>query len=879
MKKTNQSGLSLLETAVILPVVLAFIFGSIDVTNYFRSYNAVREGVNSSLRCLYPTDAGCVAVASPQTVTVNDQFVPPVYSKFYDYDGQEKKLFLPDYTYGGISARTLESVNYSVDSHQYISGKPAYDSFGYAKVISVEYPSIKNPDETHLTPRQAIVGNEGIKINDATETAVNGERLACNDIADEEKLYKEVTFTIPALPKAMASDPDLANISGCNGRRGMDTISSRSTCTADVTRKYARLFFKLNGTFESDSLANGGHLNLFIHYQDEQGHWRPAAFIDDNLTQRKSELGGQDFNNDSSNFYPRGFLTSEVDYNDSDGEGLKSYNGAEVNFEPHGRIYIPWGSNVKLSLTLRPPLKAINGTCSSGGHVGWKMKGSKFIVGKPTIESEQVDCRNPSTLTQCRDKSIVCKQDNKKISNPFIKAVSDKQVFDIDCSPQPTTMTDQVSFGCQDSLAANNSKLLEHVGFSSSDFKDYISAVNPAISCPNTRVINCPTNFGVTDPATQNPDGTFTIKNSAEAEQVCPTTDAIPGSQQWSEKITNINYSSPITKKSADCSFNPNDPLPADQLPAEARPYKKLILPTAAKTGTTQMDTAATDPAALKNQPQYSCAFVTTENRSFSEDAHQQFNDAEWQKLLASDFYGPHHQLGCSATETLKAEAKTIGLNDKSYFAITKQQPTGTDEYQVSMNSVDRCTQVRVDQTLAATNLRSKVAGGPFDQGVIPPECLVATADGGTKNICISLPAGVRKLGKDGKVTVDQNQAKLIAQDTIKSFLASAKVGDPQCQSAARDACAHSTDPNCLIQQQSLCLKNIDPHCSQAMAADCVAVEVTDPTLGANGTAGGEAQLLNQPFTIKATVQQPLLLLGNQPVAVAYQGSRNWEGR
>ena len=61
--------------------------------------------------------------------------------------------------------------------------------------------------------------------------------------------------------------------------------------------------------------------------------------------------------------------------------------------------------------------------------------------------------------------------------------------------------------------------------------------------------------------------------------------------------------------------------------------------------------------------------------------------------------------------------------------------------------------------------------------------------------------------------------------------------------------------------------------CFSNNSADCMLVEVTP-----HGDLT-EDVLLNEPLKVTATVNQPLLLLGNKPIQVSYSGQRAWEGQ
>lgn len=55
----KDAGYSILEQALILPFVIFFIIGVIDINSTFQAYTGMQDGVAEALRCLTPTDGAC----------------------------------------------------------------------------------------------------------------------------------------------------------------------------------------------------------------------------------------------------------------------------------------------------------------------------------------------------------------------------------------------------------------------------------------------------------------------------------------------------------------------------------------------------------------------------------------------------------------------------------------------------------------------------------------------------------------------------------------------------------------------------------------------------------------------------------------------------
>jgi hypothetical protein len=872
MKKIKQLGMSMLETAVILPTILLFTVGSIDVANYFRSYSAVREGVQAGLRCLYPSDAACVAVNAPKSIAQNNVYIPPIFSKYFDYDGVEKKLLLPNYEYTPIRAKTLSQVSYNtlsqVDTH-YRAERRAYDATGVAKVFSIEYPTLGNGSVGN--GRAAGIGDQGILLNlYKNQGQQTPQSRSCNSLVTsfsnsstitENQIYDRFYFNVPTNPFSSLEGQaaiDANEIDDCiayrNGK-ALNRAQARSRCRASDVRSYARVFFKLKGS-TLGSVGAAGHLDLFLEYRSSDGNWHGASRNSPGSAQSSAEasLGGQDFSTGMDDFYPRGFTGSEAmirrggatlrgytnspaqshfpDDNEGIEIGFKQNGSLESNYNNHGNIYVPWGSMVRISVRLRKPEGAI--TCGDGKSIGWRIDLAKSTVriGEPKIIQERTSCNNKLSRHLCTNDPQSCVISPANFSNQLLTQTTSHKKFNVACNLSSATVIETR----QPTSCLSNPPSLTSLGILQNGQQDWEVVALPNNDCIEHVVSNCPSNFGVSDVATQNQNGAFTIRNSSSAASACPAQNPIAGSEEWSEAIQTV-YSSPIPLDKQDCTFDSTAPIAQSLLPSSVTPYKKLILPSATRKGSSQIDTSTVDPIELKKQSQYACGLVTVDQRNFREDSRESFTDQEWQRLISSSFSGAHRQLGCNSSEILKQEARSIGLDPKSYFAVTKAQSAGDQEYQVS--SIDSCMQVRVDQSLTTSNMRSLVPGSPFDQNDIPQGCIVPDGNGGVRNICIFIPAGIRKLEDTGSYGLDQNMAEAIASDTVKTFLPSGK-----------------NDSSCLTS----------PH------KDCIAVSMEPKEIDEN-------KLLTEPLTMKASVLQPLLVLGNKPIEISYEASRQWEGR
>ena len=827
----------MLETAIILPTILAFLFGSIDIANYFRSYNAVKEGVSAGLRCLYPTDAACMTVNVPKTVLLNDYYIPPIFSPYFNYDGMESKLMLPDYEYGPLQAQVLSSVNYKVNRMQYSLQKMGFNAHGDVKVLAVEFPIMHNSPNG---ARFASIEGKGMFLPYSTN-GLSEHRIGCNalygksgfspEIRKEEEVYGSIHFTIPPLPERVRNESRLREIEDCVVHfRGdpENAHAKRSKCTADDMRSYARLFFKLDGQMESSSSSIkgvGGHLDLFLEYSTNNGTTWNAASRTNDASIVKRDLGGQEFNRDNADFYPRGFTALEAETISTD-----------LSFEPHGNLYVPWGSKARIRMRLRRS-ELPNVSCPNDQYIGWNLTKADIRIALPEVISEAVGCKEMMTRSECVEKkgcSPIAPQ------NAIALQSHSKKVFDLQCNVERAEVLKNIDDPRCFDIAPSVKDIAGTRLSSEEKLEDYRMVSIESSTCGSASATSvCPDNYGVTDIATEDKKGTMTIRNSLSAQSICPAQNAVPGSEEWSEKIITVDAER-IKHNAANCTFDPDIPLELSNVSNEAARYKKLLLPTAQRSGESQLDTSNIDPEILKRERIYECPAARVEKRYFQEESRDQFGKEEWERMQSSAFYGSQRQLGCQQENVLKAQAIHVGMSEKSFFFVTKSSPVTDSEYQTSLTSVDSCMKTRMDTSLISSNLRRKLPGGPYAEDEIPQRCMEASSDGERKNICMALPAGVKKLESSGSYEVNQGLAAAVATETVKSFLPSIK---------AR------------------------PLCKDVLDKDCLVITIDDPA------AKGEDALLTTPFSMRITVQQPLLILGNKPIPVSFSASREWEGR
>ena len=138
MKRNSKSkGAALLEQALVLPILLGFIFAAVDINNAFHIHSVLEDSTNAALRCAFTTDGRCVEASAglesdrQVDVWLREDGDPEYYVPTHNYSGEASWLSLPTHTYTGFEAPVIDSVNYN------IANRKAY-------AIKTEYPGSVN---------------------------------------------------------------------------------------------------------------------------------------------------------------------------------------------------------------------------------------------------------------------------------------------------------------------------------------------------------------------------------------------------------------------------------------------------------------------------------------------------------------------------------------------------------------------------------------------------------------------------------------------------------------------------------------------------------------------------------------------------------------
>jgi hypothetical protein len=819
LKKNNtdrkkQLGVSLLETAIVLPAALALTFGAVDIATYIRSYNTAKEAATMAVRCIYPTDAGCQSIAAAQSIPQNNLYIPPFFSSQYDYDGQEKRLLLPDYSYGPIRTRTLESVTSTPLTNRYEGIVYGYGSTATAKTLVNEFPRISGNERFATISGGRAIAADNIPVSDSSGyfRCSNLPSIPLNN-HDQPNNYgarvlSRFSFTVPTLESILGSDFSIrTHLDSClTVDRNDDSLAATSrniNCDANSILNDARIFFKANGNaytkmVSGNAAPDGAYFQVKAYYSFDRGR-----------TFR--QLGGQEIHaNDgtdgnNANFYQRGFSPAEAGSN---------YNTNSIS-ENHYNVTAPWGRTVIVEFRASQPTGDRH-SCPNDQEIDWNIIGTPtVVVNRPIVLSKNsVACNNGALrpLSACGSSNgltsaNICPfQGNISFENLNVGSKTARYKFFADRCNSSHSGSIIARVQSDNCVTPQNTSGLSYSGYQASD----ISSINVS------SVQNCP----AVSPITEQCPNNFGSINGSDSLLACPPSQqAVAGSISW-KKSPHYELVPDGTVKvpTADCTFNPSAEMPNHLIPDSAKQYKELFLPTAYKTGESQIDTSTQDPSELKKLSKYSCDSVKETSRDFSENSRKSFSDEEWSRFIASDFNGASSQFGCDISEQLRNQALTIGMDPKSFYKTIKATAMPNSDYRVDLNQVDSCMTIDSDRSLSATNLRTPVAGGPFDEGVIPAQCIIQG-----QNQCISIPAGVRQISDSGNSIINQNQIRRYAQDTINALM-------PGIDTEKYD------------------------------------IEVPD--------FNAENDNLNNALEVKVKIKQPLILLGGKQVDASFTASR-----
>jgi hypothetical protein len=122
----RERGSTILEQALVYPVLLGIIVASVDITRVLQGYSVLDQGLRSALRCVSTANGECISTESSAPdarFNVYERISIPRYRvQQHSYTGEASWLTQPVHEITSITAAVLTSARYSVPQHSYRYG-------------------------------------------------------------------------------------------------------------------------------------------------------------------------------------------------------------------------------------------------------------------------------------------------------------------------------------------------------------------------------------------------------------------------------------------------------------------------------------------------------------------------------------------------------------------------------------------------------------------------------------------------------------------------------------------------------------------------------------------------------------------------------------
>ena len=742
-KKIGQfRGFSMLEFLITTPILITFTIGVLGGARVFQAHNALRAGLDTSLRCLYPVDGKCIEVSSNAPTALYDYYKinsPIGYeSDQYDYNGRGSWFDVPTYTYTPFFARILQQgqsifaqTNYSAKRVSYdVTGEMAY-VYQTARAPFIQGSDAKNPSFVFKAET-----SHGYSASQAI--SITNIDLAT---ANPNKRHQTITFTIPNPWGGAAPRYLFEGASGKDTSAGPFGTDYSNLALPSTPATYAEIVLHIRGTGHG---AGKNEISLT---------WGSSG---------SQDLGGRVWSGPgTANFVPRGvplsYMTNQI---------FQQYTD---EFTRHEHVIVPYDTPITLHFNISE---------TGNGAAEWDGNDLRIFTARFGSGYDNFDCGLVSRYQYNRDgganQGTWCvKPDTNFYTTGWSVNTS------VNADPEPAR-----TLGCQ----LTQSEATTTLGGLVADLESYDLYANGA-SCSDYVVSNtCPAygvkgsggssaNFGVP----QEPDTSGQIRNSAQALAICPVSGdtrtvaagASFSDRYWTEAnvlVNEVGSSDPFTyawtKEQCTQSFT----LPTRVAPV---PSNKLTVPSPTSSYSARY-TGAQDPHVLVvNEPQrYDCADIHVVDKRYSEDQEPPLPPE-------SLFVGVQHDLGEYCwEETLHHEATNLGLHTAAFFKPDREKEAAYTLPEPPGGSCGISSRLRYLEIGDET----KITTSPLPYPQKPAECE------GTDVVCRSELAGFTG-GQSGDPHADYEYAENFGMREIAATYPSAK----HCEGMGADA-----GPDCV---------------------------------------------------------------------------------
>lgn len=685
----GQRGFSLLEQAMVLPVLLILIGGAIDINTLLQSYSALQEGVNASLRCVYVTDGKCVSTSSdirPRRYNYYLVARHPVYLiDTYDFSGTASWINRPVYHFSNFQAQVLSRVEYDAQSANLSISRryfPAYRTADYVlRTASMPYitGSGRNPAAHYRGARTGM--------REAHFGNYPSDSLPISSVdlqTDAQDVSSTFEFTVPD------GEPNV--FESTSFERPPSDDQSAGTFTLPVSKQFADVALHITGNKAKTALGALGGIQIDLqHYLRDEGKWENSASLG------AQQLGRAAGEASQANFVIRGLLPEFIDNDVAEYQELHSYSP----------IRLKYGDRYRVRFTLH----------SDSGTVGWQGAELKIFYPVQEARSQRFDCQGgmPPCTTgfSCQTSAPAAIFHSAPVIQQELGPVRhDAPILLQSCSSGETSL--------QDSLSAHG------ISECSANFDIQL---DPG-TCPfQTASRNCPAigtsaggspNVGVSQlPAT---DGK--IWNSHEALDICPPpTIGIFGAAQlprWEVTVAALPSDDVLPGSDGSFSLIKENCAATLQWPlgSSLANYPHLSYAQSAQ-GFSPHYTDGFDPAAIKADTHsgFACAEFPLANSKVDVEIGSGNDDQH-----ASLFYGVHSKPACDWAEALRLDAIRFNLMPREAF-FTANSPALSTEKTLSLIDPPACIDPSPELTWSEPDKRSLLPGGPFEEGELPEDC------------------------------------------------------------------------------------------------------------------------------------------------------------
>lgn len=398
-KSLSTLGFSTFESILLIPAVSALIFGALDVSRILQAYSAVEEGVTSSLRCIYPTDANCNLNTSNDlqarynfySTTTNTQWL----RQRVRYTAEVSWLEKPGTTFKGFTPTIIGEFEYTLPPKaRRVKRTTEVASVNFQhNIMQANSPYIVNPStlSSNYNATQGlrfVFGSNNLNTSrnyPSADESLDGV-ISLNSTSNQE----EIILNNINGPKF--DNNNLPCYRGRNFNNFVRIDAREANYTNSCSTSWIPFTFYLKG--EQLSRA-GGRVKLLAKNIITQSSYK--AFqngVQPNLNDWV-DLGAQTFEENltgavrDASFVPRGARQWSGDFGDDNYPEYSKYS----------KIYAKPGKKIKLKLILERTSQS-----SIGNEVSWRA--TSISTFSPVISSykskERVICEDAKTEKDCK---------------------------------------------------------------------------------------------------------------------------------------------------------------------------------------------------------------------------------------------------------------------------------------------------------------------------------------------------------------------------------------------------------------------------------------------------------------------------------------------